>query len=60
MIANNVQNNQLPNELSSTFKELGVFKHLRKAGVSKSIGFTCAYLYLCLEKVSTIFKRSYH
>lgn len=45
MIANNDQNNQLPNELSSTFKELDVFKHLRKAGITKSVGFTCAYLF---------------
>lgn len=45
MIANNDQNNQLPNELSSTFKELNVFKHLRKAGITKSVGFTCAYLF---------------
>ncbi|WP_058306276.1 IS4 family transposase [Gracilibacillus massiliensis] len=45
MIANNDQNNQLPNELSSTFKELDVYKHLRKAGITKSVGFTCAYLF---------------
>ena len=45
MIANNGQNNQLPNELSSTFKELDMFKHLRKAGITKSVGFTCAYLF---------------
>ncbi|WP_058307366.1 IS4 family transposase [Gracilibacillus massiliensis] len=45
MIANNDQNNQLPNELSSIFKELNVYKHLRKAGITKSVGFTCAYLF---------------
>jgi len=45
MIANNEPNNQLPNELSSTFKELEIFKHLRKAGITKSLGFSCAYLF---------------
>ena len=30
MISNNGQNKQLPNELTSTFKELQVLKHLRK------------------------------
>ncbi|UOQ83332.1 IS4 family transposase [Gracilibacillus salinarum] len=45
MIANNDLNKQLPNELKSTFRELDVFKHLRKAGITKSVGFTCAYLF---------------
>lgn len=45
MITNNDQNKQLPNELSSTFKELQVLKHLRKAGITKSFGFSCAYLF---------------
>ena len=45
MITNNDQNKQLPNELTSTFKELQVFKHLRKAGITKSVGFSCAYLF---------------
>lgn len=45
MIANNDQNNQLPNELFSTFKELELFKHLRKAGITKPLGFTCVYLF---------------
>jgi hypothetical protein len=45
MIANNDQTKQLPNELKSTFKELKVLKHLRKAGITKSFGFTCAYLF---------------
>jgi hypothetical protein len=45
MIANNDQNKQLPNELTSTFKELQVLKHLRKAGITKSFGFSCAYLF---------------
>ena len=45
MITNNHQNKQLPNELTSTFKELQVLKHLRKAGITKSFGFSCAYLF---------------
>jgi hypothetical protein len=45
MIANNYQNKQLPNELESTFKELKILKHLRKAGITKSFGFSCAYLF---------------
>lgn len=45
MIANNEQNKQLPNELKSTFKELHVLKHLRKAGITKSFGFSCSYLF---------------
>ncbi|MFC0562427.1 IS4 family transposase [Halalkalibacter alkalisediminis] len=45
MIANNDQTKQLPNEIKSTFKELKVLKHLRKAGITKSFGFTCAYLF---------------
>jgi hypothetical protein len=45
MITNTDQNNQLPKELKSTFDELEVLKHLRKAGISKSFGFTCSYLF---------------
>jgi hypothetical protein len=45
MISNNSQNKQLPNELTSTFKELQVLKHLRKAGITKSLGFSCGYLF---------------
>ncbi|WP_078430643.1 transposase [Alkalihalobacterium alkalinitrilicum] len=45
MIANNDQPKQLPNEIKSTFIELKVLKHLRKAGITKSFGFTCAYLF---------------
>jgi hypothetical protein len=37
MISNNGQTKQLPNELTSTFKELQVLKHLRKAGITKSL-----------------------
>ena len=45
MIAKNDQNKQLPNELTSTFKELEVLKHLRTAGITKSVGFSCGYLF---------------
>lgn len=45
MITNQDQNKQLPNELTSTFKELKVLKHLRKAGITKSLGFSCGYLF---------------
>ncbi|SEN67539.1 hypothetical protein SAMN05192533_11741 [Mesobacillus persicus] len=48
MITNNDQTKQLPNELTSTFKELQVLKHLRKAGITKSFGFSCAYSDFCL------------
>jgi hypothetical protein len=45
MIANNEQNKQLPNELKSIFKEMQLLKHLRKAGITKSFGFSCGYLF---------------
>ena len=45
MIANNDQNKQLPNEIKSTFKDLKILKHLQTAGITKSFGFTCAYLF---------------
>ena len=45
MIAENDQNKQLPNEIKSTFKELNVLKHLRNAGITKSFGFSCAYIF---------------
>lgn len=45
MIANHEQNKQLPNELNSVFKELKMLQHLRKAGITKSFGFTCSYLF---------------
>lgn len=45
MIANHDQTKQLLNEIKTTFKELEVLKHLRKAGITKSFGFTCAYLF---------------
>ena len=45
MIAKNDLNKQLPNEIKSTFKELNVLKHLRNAGITKSFGFSCAYIF---------------
>ncbi|MEK6453324.1 IS4 family transposase [Caldifermentibacillus hisashii] len=45
MRAKNSLNNQLPNEIKSTFKELNVLKHLRIAGITKSFGFSCAYIF---------------
>ena len=45
MIEHNDQNNQLPKELKSVFKELEIFKHLRKAGITKKFGFTTSYLF---------------
>jgi hypothetical protein len=45
MIDQNQQNNQLPKELNSVFSELEILKHLRQAGIKKSFGFTCSYLF---------------
>ena len=45
MISNNRQNKQLPTELKSAFTELQVLKHLRKAGITKALGFSCGYLF---------------
>jgi len=45
MIANNDPNKQLPKELKSAFDELKMFKRLRNAGITKSFGFSCAYLF---------------
>lgn len=45
MIEHNDQNNQLSNELKSVFSELEMFKHLRKAGITKKFGFTASYLF---------------
>ncbi len=45
MIVQKGHNNQLPKELNSVFDELEVFKHLRKAGITKKFGFTCSYLF---------------
>ncbi|MFD1349682.1 IS4 family transposase [Oceanobacillus caeni] len=48
MIANNDQNNQMPTELKSGFNELEMLKYLRKAGITKGFGFSCAYLFQLL------------
>ncbi|WP_026023025.1 transposase [Paenisporosarcina sp. TG20] len=45
MIDQNQPNNQLPNELRSVFSELDILKHLRKAGITKTFGFSCSYLF---------------
>lgn len=48
MLANNGQKNQLPKELKSGFNDLQMFKHLRRAGITKGFGFSCAYLFQLL------------
>ena len=45
MIDQNHQNNQLPKELNSVFFELDILKHLSQAGIKKSVGFRCSYLF---------------
>lgn len=45
MIDPNAENNQLPKELNSIFSELEINKHLRKAGINKSFGCSCSYLF---------------
>lgn len=45
MIANHDPFKQLPQEIKSAFIELKVIKHLRDAGIKKSFGFTCSYLF---------------
>ncbi|MDM8102869.1 MULTISPECIES: IS4 family transposase [Oceanobacillus] len=45
MIANNAPNKQLPTEIKSVFKELGVLKHLRNAGITKSFGISSAIIF---------------
>lgn len=45
MITNNDSNKQLPTEIKSVFKELGVLKHLRNAGITKSFGFSSAFIF---------------
>ncbi|MEF2292502.1 hypothetical protein V2W34_10865 [Virgibacillus dokdonensis] len=45
MIVNNDPNKQLPTEVNSLFKELGVLKHLRHAGITKSFGFSSAFIF---------------
>lgn len=45
MIEQKDHNNQLPKEIKSVFTELNISKHLRQAGIKKSFGFTCNYLF---------------
>lgn len=45
MIEHNDQNNQLPKELNSVFRELEIAKHLRNAGCKKKFGFSSFYLF---------------
>lgn len=45
MIDQSSQYNQLPKELDSVFSELEINKHLRHAGIKKSFGFGCTYLF---------------
>jgi hypothetical protein len=45
MIKEKHSNEQLPNELSAVFSELQLSKYLRQAGIRKSFGFSCAYLF---------------
>lgn len=45
MITQTNETSQLPNEIKFVFKELNMFKHLRKANITKSLGFTCSYLF---------------
>jgi len=45
MITDRTHNKQLPNEINLAFKELKVLSHLRKAGIVKSFGFSCSYLF---------------
>lgn len=45
MIANNDPFKQLPKEIKSAFVELKILKHLRDAGIQKSFGFACSYLF---------------
>lgn len=45
MINHNEQNNQLPSGLKAVFKDLKILKHLRTANISKSMGYSCGYLF---------------
>lgn len=45
MIAENDSNKQLPNVIKPTFKELNVSKNLRNAGITKSFGYSSAYIF---------------
>ena len=45
MITNNRLNNQLPKEVKAIFDELEILKYLRKVGINKGFGYSCAYLF---------------
>lgn len=45
MITNSSPLKQLPKEIKSAFRELNVSKHLRDAGIKKSFGYSCLYLF---------------
>lgn len=45
MITQTKETSQLPDEIKFVFKELKMFDHLRKANISKALGFTCSYLF---------------
>ncbi|AOM83890.1 Transposase IS4 Family Protein [Salisediminibacterium beveridgei] len=57
MIAKNNDQKQLFVDLNGTFKELNVFTHLRNAGITKSFGFSCSYLFQLI--FSLIFEHKY-
>src|SRR5690606_7722682 len=42
---NNRLNNQLPKEVKAIFDELEILKYLRKVGINKGFGYSCAYLF---------------
>jgi len=37
--------NQLPDEIKCAFEELHILRHLRSAGITKNLGYTCSYLF---------------
>lgn len=45
MITNNRLNNQLPKEVKAIFDGLEILKYLRKVGINKGFGYSCAYLF---------------
>ncbi len=45
MIAKPNHTKQLPNEVKASFQELKIFQHLRNAGITKSFGFSCGYIF---------------
>jgi hypothetical protein len=45
MIAQTNATQQLPDEIHVVFKQLKMLQHLRKANITKALGFTCSYLF---------------